>query len=286
MDSRRQLGEFLTTRRSQVRPADVGLAGYGDRRRVPGLRREELAVLAGVSSDYYTRVEQGRQANISAEVLDALARALRLDETEAAHLRDLAAPAGRPGPAAEAAQRPDPGLLRVMTALDHVPVLLLGHRSTVLARNALLRAVLGRPLEPGTSFAGYLFRDPLARERIVNWADFASAAVGAMRREIGRRPYDRRLRAEIDELRRTDPDVGRWWNDHTVVDYTSVRKHIAHSAAGPMTFDIEIIGAPHEPGQRLVVYTAQPDSPTARLLPILASWDAPPVRVDGRRSAG
>lgn len=229
-------------------------------------------MLAGLSVDYYTRIEQGRQPNISTEVLDALASALRLDDVERAHLHDLATPGRRRG-GASTAQRPDPGLLRVLTALDHLPVLLIGLRGTVLARNALLRAVLGRDLAPGTAFFDYLFRDPLARERIVNWADFAQASVAGLRREVGRHPHDQRLRAEIAALRRDDPDVARWWDDQQVRDYTSVTKRIDHPALGRLEFDIEVIGAPHEPDQRLTVYTAPPDSTTAALLPTLAAWE-------------
>ncbi len=245
-------------------------------RRVPGLRREELAVLAGLSPDYYSRLEQGRQANVSREVLDALSRALRLSDVEEAHLRALAAPTARRPVGSGAPQRPDPGLLRLMAALDHLPVLLLGHRGEVLARNALLRAVLGAPLDPGASFMRYFFFDPTARERIINWAEFAQACVAGLRREAGRRPYDTRLVALIAELRAGDDDVARWWDDHAVRDYASVAKRIRHPAAGDLSFDIEIVLAPHEPDQCLVVYTAQPDSTTARVLPLLASWSVEP----------
>lgn len=272
---RAALGAFLRSRRDRLTPAQAGMRAFPGVRRVTGLRREELAVLAGLSPDYYSRLEQGRQANISDEVLDALARALRLDEVEHAHLRDLAAPTSRRRRVRSgAAQRPDPGLLRIMNALDHVPVLLLGNRGDVLARNALLPAVLGHALEPGTSFTRFLMQDPLARERIVNWSDFASATVAALRREAGRHPDDLRLAVLIDGLRAADDEVAGWWDDHAVRDYASVRKHIAHPTAGPLTFDIEIIGAPHEPDQTLVVYTCEPSSRTARVLPILASWDA------------
>lgn len=274
---RAALGAFLRSRRDRITPSQAGIEAFPGARRVPGLRREELAVLAGLSPDYYSRLEQGRQANISDEVLDALARALRLDEVEHAHLRDLAAPTVRRRAATpQSVQRPDPGLLRLMRTLDHVPVLLLGHRGEVLARNALLVEVLGRPLEPGTSFVRYMFQDPVARERIVNWQDFASATVATMRRETARRPHDNRLTALVDELRTTDADVARWWDDHAVRDYASVSKRVQHPTAGPMTFDIEIVRAPHEPDQRLVVYTAEPDSSTARVLPLLASWNAAP----------
>ena len=157
-----------------------------------------------------------------------------------------------------------------MTALDHLPVLLLGHRSEVLASNGLLRAVL-RDLPDGSSFVRFLFTDPLARERIVNWPVFAAAAVAALRRDAGRHPYDRRLTALIDELR-ADPDVARWWDDHSVRDYTSMTKLIRHPVAGDLTFGIETVSPPYDPDQRLVVYTAAPDSDTYRVLPLLASW--------------
>lgn len=271
---RAALGGFLRARRDRLNPAQAGIRAFPGPRRVPGLRREELAVLAGLSPDYYSRLEQGRQANISDQVLAALSRALRLDDVERAHLRDLAAPTTRHRATATARQRSDPGLLRLMGALDHLPVLLLGLRTEVLARNALLPAVLGRPLDPGTSFARYLFQDPTARERIVNWADFAAASVAGLRRESGRHPDDRQLTELIEDLRANDVDVARWWDDHTVRDYASVTKRIEHPTAGPLTFDIEILNGPHETDQHLVVYTTPPDSPTAKILPILASWDS------------
>jgi len=272
----------LRARRDRLTPSQAGIDAFPGPRRVPGLRREELAVLAGLSPDYYSRLEQGRQANVSDSVLTALSRALRLNDVEQAHLRDLAAPTSRRAAVTSTiVQRPDAGLLRLMTTLDHVPVLLLGDRGDILARNALLRAVLGRPLDPGTSFIRYLFQDLTARQRIINWADFAATSVAALRRETGRNPHDRRLTALVEELRATDPDVARWWDDHAVRDYTSVAKRIAHPTAGPLSFNIEIVAAPHDPRQRLVIYTAEQDSPTARLLPILASWD---LNIPGRGS--
>lgn len=190
-------------------------------------------MLAGLSPDRYSRLEQGRQHTVTDEVVQALSRALQLDEIECAHLRDLAAPTShRRSAGPEVAQRPDPGMLRLMGALSHVPVLLLGRRSQVLARNGLLRAVLGPGLEPGSSFARWLFLDPEARVRIVNWADFAPAAVGALRYEVGRHPDDRRLADLVEELRRSDPDVAQWWDDQRVAFRTSMTKHLVHPAAG------------------------------------------------------
>jgi hypothetical protein len=151
-------------------------------------------------------------------------------------------------------------------------VLLLGQRGEVLARNALLQAVLGHPLLPGSSFTDYLFREPIARKRIVNWADFAASSVATMRMELGRHPEDQLLAAAVEQLRRTDPDVARWWDDHTVRDYASVRKRIAHPEVGSLHFNIEVVTAPHVPDRHLVVYTVEPDSATARALTFLTSW--------------
>ena len=274
MADRSALGAFLRSRRDRLTPAQAGIRPFPGARRVPGLRKEELAVLAGLSPDHYSRLEQGRQSTLTDEVLTALARALRLDEVERAHLRDLAAPARRRDSGWEVAQRPDPGLLRLMTTLAHVPTLLLGRRSEVLASGALLAPVLGVEFGTGESFARWLFLDPAARERITNWSDFAAAAVGAMRYEVGRHPEDRRLAAQVAELRALDPDVARWWDDHGVTDRTSVAKRIDHPVAGPLEFGIEAVVVPHDPEQRLVVYTVEPDSPTARVLPLLASWVA------------
>lgn len=271
---RAALGAFLRNRRDRLTPAQAGIAPFPGARRVPGLRRDELAVLAGLSPDYYSRVEQGRQANVSGEVLDALARALRLDPVEHAHLRDLARAAPRRrGAVPEPPQRADPGLLRVMAALDHLPAILLGRRMEVLARNALLTAVLGPGLEPGASFARFLFGDPLARERIVNWAEFARVAVAGLRREAGRRPHDDRLTELVDELRAADPAVDAWWADHAVRDYSSMTKRVRHPTAGDLTFGIEAVLVPHEPDQHLVVYTTEPHGRTAELLALLRSWE-------------
>lgn len=273
------LGAFLRSRRDRLTPAQAGLAPGHGARRVPGLRREEVAVLAGVSADYLRRVEQGRHDAVSPSVLDALARALRLDEVERRHIHDLAAPSplgGLPEPAG-LPQRPEPGLLRVMDQLAGVPVMLLGRRAEVLARNGLLDAVLGRSLVPGTSFVRYLLQDPLARERIVNWPEFAAGSVAGLRREAGRHPGDRRLTALVEELRGADADVNDWWGDHTVRDHASMRKQVRHPVAGDMHFDIEPVISPWQPDQVLVIYTVEPGSATARALDLVAGWGLPTV---------
>ncbi len=270
---RTQLGTFLRSRRDALTPTAAGIEAFPGPRRVPGLRKEELAVLAGMSSDYYSRLEQGRQANVSGSVLDALARALRLNEVERKHLLALANPSSRSCVASPAPQQADPGLLRLMTAMDHVPALVLGRRAEVLATNALLTAVL-EGLRPSTSLARFMFFDPLARERIVNWAHFAATSIAALRGELGRHPDDERLIALIDELRSRDGDAAQWWDDHSVQDYASAAKRILHPVVGELSFDIETVTSPRAVDQVLVTYTVQPDSHTARRLPFLASWGA------------
>ena len=273
---RSAFGAFLRARRDAITPAQAGVSPIGDLRRVPGLRRDELARLAGISPEYYVKLEQGRAGNVSAEVLDSLARALRLDAVERAHLHDLAQPERANAGRAEAAQRAEPGMLRLLQALPSVPVLLVGHRTTVLARNQLLSAVLGDPLLPGQSFVDYLF-GPVGRSRIVNWADFASASIAALRREGGRRPGDAKLTALVDRLRAEHDEVEAWWADQAVRDYASVPKVIDQPVVGRMRFDVEIVEQAGQPDQRLVVYTAEPDGPTAQALAFLGSWAALPV---------
>ncbi|MBO1755059.1 helix-turn-helix transcriptional regulator [Allobranchiibius sp. CTAmp26] len=270
---RAPLGTFLRSRRDRITPAQAGITAFPGPRRVPGLRKEELAVLAGLSPDHYSRLEQGRQQTVTDDVVEALSRALQLDDIEALHLRHLAAPtAPRRRMPPDLPARADPGMLRLMAQLDQVPTLLLGHRSEVLAGNTLLREVLGWSADPGASFARWLLLDPAARERITNWADFAASTVGALRFEVGRHPTDRRLAALVRELRDGDPDVSRWWDDQRVTFRTSLTKKVAHPVAGPLVFGIESVVGPHDPDQRLVVYTVEPDSPTARVLPLLANW--------------
>jgi len=272
---RSALGAFLRSRRDRLTPGRAGITAFPGARRVPGLRKEELAVLAGLSPDHYSRLEQGRQHTVTNEVLEALSRALQLDDIERAHLRDLAAPSSkRRWAAPEIRQRPEPGMLRLLTALDHLPVLLLGRRSHVLARNGLLTEILGAPMLPGSSFVRWLFLDPDARVRITNWADFAAASVGALRYESGQHPDDHQLARLTTELRSRDEDVARWWDDQRVTFRTSLTKHIDHPTAGPLQFGIETVIGPHDPDQRLVVYTVEPGSPTASMLPMIASWSS------------
>ncbi|NDK31806.1 helix-turn-helix domain-containing protein [Nesterenkonia haasae] len=276
---RSPLGAFLRSRRDGLSPARAGVVTFPGPRRVPGLRKEELALIAGLSPDHYSRIEQGRQRNVTDDVVEALCRALQLDTLEAAHLRHLAAPSTkRRAAASDPFPRIDPGMARLMVTLDHVPTLLLGRRSEILASNGLLREVLGWEATSGTSFIRWLFRDPAARDRITNWADFAAAAIGSIRYEAGRRPEDQDLIQLINELRENDEDAERWWNDQRVSFRTSLEKHVRHDVAGSLSFNIESVISPQDPDQRLVVYTVEAGSHTAHMLPVLATWATVPAQ--------
>jgi len=281
-----ELGRFLRARRDQLTPSRAGITPFPGPRRVPGLRKEEVAFLAGLSADYYSRIEQGRQPALSDDICDALARALRLEPIEHAHLRELAMPARR-RPRRSAPQSPDPGLLRVMANLDHIPTLLLDRFARVLAWGGPLEAVLGLRLEPGFSFGRWLLFDPAAQARIDNWDHFARAAVGNLRHQISRHGRDPQLLTLIDELRAApDPRLRQWWDEQTVADPTSLRKRVRHPRAGLLTFGIETVSPPHDPDQRLVIYTVEPDSSTAAVLPMLRAWGADDVPVSRPSSPG
>src|SRR5689334_12037176 len=221
MDSRRQLGEFLATRRSQLSPQDVGIAGYGDRRRVPGLRREELARLAGVSASYYTRLEQGQSLSASPEVLDAIAGALRLDESERRYLHDLA----RAGRQRTRPRRPVPERVSEPTRqLRDAPAIVLGRRSDVLAWNRLGHALFAGHVDPGApevpgqrpNMARLLFLDPHLRELYGDWQSKAKAAVGALRLTASQHPQDAALHALVGELSAKSGEFAAMWADHRI----------------------------------------------------------------------
>ncbi|MBB5956069.1 PAS domain-containing protein [Saccharothrix tamanrassetensis] len=266
------LGEFLRTRRARVRPDDVGLPG-GGRRRVPGLRREELALLAGVSVDYYMRLEQGRTPAVSDAVLDAVARVLKLDETERTHLRNLV----RPTTARKVApQRARPGLRRLLDSMGAVPAFVMGRRAEVLAWNALAEALYGfADLEPEMrNSARYSFLHPEARTFYRDWPAIAADTVAVLRLDAGRYPDDARLAALVGELSVKDETFRKLWAQHAVLEKTHGTKLIHHPVVGDLDLDYEMMRLPGDPGLHLAVYTAKENSPTEERLRLLASWSA------------
>ncbi|MER8062772.1 MULTISPECIES: helix-turn-helix transcriptional regulator [unclassified Streptomyces] len=274
-----ELRDFLRSRRARISPDEVGLGPHAGRRRVPGLRREEVAQLAGVSVDYYVRLERGRTPNISAAVLDAVARALRLDPTERAHLFALAKP--KPG---SARRRPAPpqrvrsGLLRALDALTATPAMILGHRLDVLAANPLAKALytdFDALPHRDRNLARFIFLDPTAHDILADWEIAARGTVAALRLYAGRHPHDPRLAELVGELSVRDEDFRQWWAEHDVLQYTHGTKLYRHPLAGELILEYESLTLPDDPDQALYLYTAEPDSPSDHALRLLASWSAP-----------
>ncbi|MFD1937307.1 MULTISPECIES: helix-turn-helix transcriptional regulator [Nonomuraea] len=278
MDRSSELADFLRSRRARITPDRAGLAEDGRARRVPGLRRDEVARLAGVSTEYYTRLEQGRAGNPSPEVVEALARTLQLDLAEREHLTDLLA---RPTPARRAPadpQRVRPGLHLMLQTLENVPAFILGRRTDVLATNRLARAVLtdfdALPV-PQRNLARYYLLDPEARDRVGDWAQIAAETVAILRLEAGRHPHDRRLADLVGELILRSPEFTVWWNDHRVLRRTHGTKHYHHPVVGDLHFAYESFQPPGDPDQTLCVYNPEPGSATAEALRLLSSWTTP-----------
>ncbi|MEV4561933.1 helix-turn-helix transcriptional regulator [Kitasatospora sp. NPDC049285] len=276
------LADFLRTRRARLRPQDVALPDYGGTRRVAGLRREEIAQLAGVSVDYYTRMEQGRVANPSDGVLDALARALRLSGDETRHLHDLARPrqAARPvrGPGARRGQQVRPMLQRLLDELKDVPALVMGRRMDVLAWNPAAVALLGdyAAVDPAErNIARITFLDPITRELYADWSACARENVAYLHLEAGRHPGDPRLARLIGELSMRSEDFRRWWAEHPVQDKTAGTKRFHHPLVGDLELSYETLRAADDPDQALVTYAAEPGSPSHDALRMLLAWSAP-----------
>ncbi|WP_405646586.1 helix-turn-helix domain-containing protein [Streptomyces sp. NBC_00019] len=252
-DGQRALGGFLRARRGRVAPEQAGIGGAAGvvgnkRRRVQGLRREELAQLAGISVDYYVRLEQGRATQPSAEVLDALARALGLDAAERRHLDTLAAGRHEPVPAT----RIGPGLRRALDAMDRLPVFATDHRLDVVAWNRLGAALMGGLDVPGRrdpNNARFLFLDPAARDLHPDWQDRAGEAVGQLRVSAGRYPGDGELGALIAELATGSGDFRRIWDSGEVTMCAAGRKRLRHPVVGLLELDFETLHVPAGPGE-------------------------------------
>ncbi|UOB12407.1 helix-turn-helix transcriptional regulator [Streptomyces sp. HP-A2021] len=279
-----ELGDFLRSRRARIRPEEVGLASYG-RRRVPGLRREEVAQLAGVSVDYYIRLEQGRGPSVSDAVLDAVARVLRLDEAEHAYLRAVARPrrrseggraAARESANREAAvpSRVRPGVQLILDGLDRNPAYVLDHRMDVLAWNALGDAVVGLgDKAPGErNMPRRVFLDPTARDLYPDWPAIAAQTVAHLRLKAGHHPDDAAMGRLVGELSRASDDFRRLWADHLVKPCDHGVKQIRHPVAGLLTLPYETLTIPAAPDQTIVAYTPEPGSETAERLALLGSW--------------
>ncbi|MET7462174.1 helix-turn-helix transcriptional regulator [Nonomuraea sp. NPDC005501] len=270
----RELGAFLRSRRARVRPEDAGLPTYGERRRVAGLRREEVALLAGVSVPYYVRLEQGRATNVSDEILGAIARALRLDEAEQAHLRNVGRPVRRSRTVRRPSQRVRPTIQRLLDA-HGCPAFLIGRRSELLACNRLAALVLfggSDTAQEDINCARLVFLDDAVRALYLSWEDKARETVAFLRLDAGRHPDDQELATLIGELSMRSPDFRRLWAEHDVKERSNGRVHLDHPLVGELLLDYESLRVGDDPDQVLVTYLAEPGSPSDAALRFLASW--------------
>jgi transcriptional regulator with XRE-family HTH domain len=277
VDTKNEVREFLTSRRARITPDQVDLPVYGDNRRVPGLRREEVALLAGVSVDYYTRLERGNLSGVSESVLEALARALQLDEAERAHLFDLAraaAPAGR-SRRRPAKQRVRPSVQHTLDAITGAPALVLNGRLDILAANLLGRALFSElytdPVRPVNN-ARFVFLNPRARDFFADWERAANDTVAILRSEAGRDPHDRDLSDLVGELS-TKSDLFRTrWAAHNVRIHQTGTKNFHHPVVGDLSLTFEMMELRADTGLTIVTYTAEPASKSEEALNLLGSW--------------
>ena len=283
MDPRNDVREFLVSRRARITPEQAGLPAYGGNRRVKGLRREEVAMLAGISAEYYVRLERGNLRGVSEDVLHGIARALQLDEAERMHLSDLARAAStstthrstrRPAQA-----RVRPVVQRILDSIVGAPAFVRNDRLDVLAANQLGEAfyspLFDDPARPVNS-ARFVFLDPKATDFFVDWDTIANDAVGILRAEAGRDPYDKRLSDLVGELSTRSEEFRARWAAHNVKLHRTGVKRFHHPVVGQLTLDFESLDLPGDPGQKLLVYSAEPGSPSRQALDLLASWASTP----------
>ncbi|MFI5490789.1 helix-turn-helix transcriptional regulator [Micromonospora echinaurantiaca] len=289
MPDSNRLGEFLRAHRARVDPREVGLRGGGDRR-VPGLRREEIAVLAGVSADYYARLEQGRERNPSAQVLDAIGRALRLDPDARGHLFRLAGLNPRLGPD-NSRDSVHPTLLRLLDAFPTSAAYVLSPAFDVLATNSVAAALLS-PFTGPTNMVRVLFHHPQARAVFPDWPTLTENVVHALRLNAGLFPEDPGIRTLVTDLRRDSPEFRALWADQTVRGLTRMFKVIQHPEAGRIELTYQTFDVRDAPGQQLLVGTPEPGSRSAESLAALADLPAdraiagrPPVGGQPREEA-
>ena len=280
MDTTNELSRFLASRRARVTPEQAGLPNYG-RRQVPGLRREEVASLAGVSVEYYKRLERGNATGASDGVLDAIADALQLDDAERTHLFALVR-AAAPTPARRR-QRPAQQAVRpaVQQILDTIgsPATVSNARGDYLAANALGRALYA-PLfdsrEQPPNSARFTFLDPAAQEFFVEWEKAAKDLVAALRHQAGQNPYDRALSDLVGELSTRSEPFRKWWAAHNVRYHQTGTKRLRHPVVGELVLSYEVMEMAADSGLRLAVFHAEPGSPSQQALDLLASWAATP----------
>src|SRR6476659_6914487 len=276
MDNRTEVRDFLSSRRARITPEQAGLPLYGTNRRVAGLRREEVALLAGVSTDYYTRLERGNLTGASESVLEALAAALQLDESERTHLFDLARAANASGRQRRSASKQHlrPGVQRILDSID-APAYVRNSRLDLLGVNRLGRALLSDLYTHDMSrpnLARYLFLDARSQDFYVEWAAVAKDVVAALRIEAGRNAYDRGLTDLIGELSTRSEEFRTWWASHHVRLHRTSTKQMHHPVAGDLELTGEALDLPGDAGLTIITYTVEPATSSAQALQFLSSW--------------
>ncbi|HEX8105771.1 MAG TPA: helix-turn-helix transcriptional regulator [Solirubrobacteraceae bacterium] len=281
MDAATELSEFLVSRRAKITPERAGLRSYG-RRQVPGLRREEVASLAGVSAAYYRRLERGDVSGVSDGVLEVLADALQLDDAERAHLFDLAR-AARPISTRRtrraSTQKVRPVVQRIVDSIS-APATLSNMRGDYLTANTLGRALyapLFESAEQPPNAARFTFLDPQAQEFFPDWEKNAKDLVANLRAEAGRNPHDRALTDLVGELSTRSEPFRKWWAAHNVRNHQTGRKRLNHPSVGELELEYEVMELTADSGLRLAVFSAEPASRSAQALDLLASWVATPA---------
>jgi transcriptional regulator with XRE-family HTH domain len=283
VDLSKDVREFLASRRARITPDQAGLPAYGGNRRVKGLRREEVALLAGISAEYYVRLERGNVRGASEDVLDGIARALQLDEADRTHLFDLVR-AVNTSPARRTNRRPSqehvrPVVQRILDSLVGVPAFVENERLDVLAANALGEAFYAHQYaDPGRPVNGarFVFLNPKAKAFLLDWHTIATDVVGILRTAAGRDPYDKRLTELIGELSTRSDEFRVLWAAHPVNLHRTGTKRFHHPVVGELTLDFERVELTGDPGQRLTFYSAEPGSPSREWLDLLASWTSTP----------
>jgi transcriptional regulator with XRE-family HTH domain len=281
MDNGNEMRDFLVSRRAKITPEQAGLPVYGGNRRVTGLRREEVALLAGVSIDNYTRLERGRAHGVSASVLEGIARALHLDEAERAHLFDLAraaaVPAAPQAPRRPARQQVRPGVRRILDSMTSAPAYVRNARMDILAANrlgsALFAPILNSPAQPANN-ARFLFLDPAAPAFYPEWERQAQDVVALLRTEAGGNPHDKALSNLIGELSTRSEHFRTWWAAHNVRFHRTGSKRFHHPVVGDLTLTFEALDLAADAGLRISAYTAEPGTPADDALKLLATWAA------------
>ncbi|HVD18046.1 MAG TPA: helix-turn-helix transcriptional regulator [Propionibacteriaceae bacterium] len=277
MDNRNEISDFLTSRRAKITPEQAGLPAYGGRRRVSGLRREEVALLAGISVDYYTRLERGDLKGVSDSVLDAIASALHLDEPERAHLNNLAQVANS---SQRVRRRPRqdglrPTVQRILDAMTGAPAYVRNGRRDILAANALGCGLYSElyldPARP-VNVARFVFLAPQAHTFFIDWPTAANDIVAALRTEAGKNPHDRGLSDLVGELSTRSEEFATRWASQNVRFHRSGLKDIHHPIVGDLHLSFEVMDLPADPGLSLVIYSAEPGSASQDALYLLASW--------------